>query len=231
MRNRVNVSRGVGNGVQMIAVLLVVDMRLRVGNVIGVRFRMQMRLVSRWQTTVLVGRTVRLVRLNVSALLNAVLIDHSPLLRVGLLRIGLTLNVLSLHHLPLNHRTSRAIGLLILLCVHLLIAVGRDLIEMRRCVWDAINVSRRVRHRIDMIAMLNVINVRRRVRYIVEVGGGVGDAINMSCRVRHRIDMIAMLDVISVCGGMWHVVKVRGGVWHAPLGLSGSRQRHDGYGC
>ncbi len=44
MRNRVDVSRGVGNGVKMIAMPLVVDMRGRVGNVIGVRLRVQMRL-------------------------------------------------------------------------------------------------------------------------------------------------------------------------------------------
>ena len=59
----------------------------------------------------------------------------------------------------------------------------------------------------------------------------VWDAINVSCRVRHRIDMIAMLDVIGVCCRVRHIVVMRGGVWHDPLGLSGSRQRHDGNGC
>ncbi len=171
MRNRVNVRRGVGNGVQVIAMPLVVDMRLRVGNVIRVSLRVEV-------AAGLIAGTVRMVRLNVSALLNAILIDHPPLLR-----IGLTLNVLSL-----NYWTGRAIGLV----VNRLVAVGRDVVVMRRRVWYAINVSR---------------------------------------RVRHRIDVIAMLDVISVCRRVRHIVVMRGGVWHDPLGLSGSRQRHDGNGC
>ncbi len=97
MRNRVNVCRGVRNGVQVIAVPLVVDVSLRVGNVVSVRFRMQM-------AVGLVAGTVRLIRLGVS-LANAVSVDHSTLLLVGLLRVRLTLNVLLLWVLPLNHPT------------------------------------------------------------------------------------------------------------------------------
>ncbi len=171
MRNRVNVRRGVGNGVQVIAMPLVVDMRLRVGNVVSMRLRMEM-------AVGLIAGAVRLIGLNIAVLSHAVSIDHP-----SLLRIGLTLN-----HLSLNYWTGRAIALV----VNRLVAVGRDVVVMRRRVWDAINVSRRVRYRIDMIAMLDVIGMCRRVR---------------------------------------HIVVMRGGVWHDPLGLSGSRQSHDGNDC
>ena len=65
---------------QVIAVPLVVDVSLRVGNVIGVRFRMEM-------TVGLVVGTVRLIRLNVAVLLHAVSVDDTALLAVVLLRI------------------------------------------------------------------------------------------------------------------------------------------------
>ena len=65
---------------QVIAVPLVVDVSLRVGNVVGVRFRMEM-------TVGLVVGTVRLIRLNVAVLLHAVSVDDTALLAVVLLRI------------------------------------------------------------------------------------------------------------------------------------------------
>ncbi len=93
-----NVRDRMRNRVQVIAVLLVVDVRLGVGNVVRVRFRMQM-------AAGLIAGAVRLIRLGVS-LANAVSVDHSTLLLVGLLRVRLALSVLLLWVLPLNHRTS-----------------------------------------------------------------------------------------------------------------------------
>ncbi len=95
MRNGVNVRCGVRNGVQVIAVLLVVDVSLRVGNVVSVRFCMQM-------AARLIARTIRLMALDRAVLLDAVPIEHSSLLWQVLLRVRLTLNV-PLLRVPIDH--------------------------------------------------------------------------------------------------------------------------------
>lgn len=169
MRNRVNVRRCVRNGVQVIAVPLVVNVSLRVGNVVSVRFRMEM-------TVGLIAGTVRLIRLDIAALSNAVPVDHSPLLRISLTLNVLLLWVLALNHRTLNHRSSRAVLLLELLIHDRLVAVGRDAIEMRGGVGNAVDVRRCMWHRIDVIAMLDVVGVCRRVRHVVEVRGRVRHA-------------------------------------------------------
>lgn len=154
---------------QVIAVALVVDVRLRMGNVIGVRLRVEM------AVGLIVG-TVRLIRLDKAALSNTVPVDHSPLLRIGLTLNVLLLRVLALNHRTLNHWTGRAILLLVLLIHNRLVAVGRDAIEMRSGVGNAVDVRRCMWHRIDVIAMLDVVGVCRRVRHVVEVRGRVRHA-------------------------------------------------------
>ena len=148
--NGVDVRGRVRNRVQVIAMSLVVNVRLRVGNVVDVRLRMQMRLLIR--------RSVRLIRLGVS-LVNAVSVNDTSLLRI---------------HLTLDHRTSRTVLLLIRLRHGRIAVVRRNLIEMRGGVRNAVDVRRCMRHGIDMVAMLDIVGVCRRVRHIVLMRGRVG---------------------------------------------------------
>lgn len=164
--NGVDVRGSVRNRVQMIAMLLVINVRLCVRHVVGVRLRMQVRLLIRW--------AVRLIRLSVS-LANAVSVNHSSLLRIRLSLDILLLRVLLLV-LALNHGPGRLIALLIRLRRGWVIAVRRHMIDVRGRVRDAVNVGCCVRHRVNVIAMLDVIGVRRRVWHMVNVRGRVGNA-------------------------------------------------------
>ena len=163
VRNGVDMHRGVRNSVQMIAVPLVINVRLSMRHVIGVSLRMQMRLRIVWP--------IRLIRLSVTALLDAVSVDHSALLRVGLTLNVLLLRILVWDHSALNDRSCRAIAL----SHNRLVSIRRNVVEVRCRVGKTINVSRCVRHRINMIAMLDVISVCRRVRYVVVMRRGVRD--------------------------------------------------------
>tara|TARA_R110002072_G_scaffold303089_1_gene493125 strand:- start:23802 stop:24449 length:648 start_codon:yes stop_codon:yes gene_type:complete len=187
VRDGINMRRCARRRVDVSTMLPVIGVRCGVRNLIGVGLSMQVRLLK--------TGAERLVRLNVSRLLHAIVnvrlaltgIDN-PLLWITLLDITLLLNVLTLRiarlqiALPnnrplLNHRACRVISLgLVRLRSNRVTAMWCDMIDMCLRVLNTIDVHRRVWNRIDVPPVSNV----------VVVGGGVLNVVPMRRGVRNN---------------------------------------------
>lgn len=67
-------------------------------------------------------------------------------------------------------------------------------------------MSRRVRHCVEMIPMLHVVEVRCGVRDVI--GTIMQDLVEVSCCVRHSVEVIAVLHIVVVRSRVWNGMHV-----------------------
>ena len=209
VRHRVDVSRRVWDGIDVITVSAIVDMRPDMRCVIRMRLCVQVRLVC---------RRIRCARDCWTHHPNSVLWVEPPLNDHLLLRDILLADHPALGiHLPLALTNDLVLWNNLALTDDLALGIDHTVLRAKSSDDRACRAIRRASS--DMTDL-------------IDMSSGMRDSVNMCLRVRHGIDMVTMPIVIHVRCRMRHVMVVRRGVWHVMRVLSRSEtSESDGHKC